>query len=189
MAAAVALPVGIILKKTLPLFAYDSVIALALGTWLAAILSFHTVKLGTPKELLASESSYGNKFHAYDSPGSDLEWSHEELEVRYDALCKLPAVDRFEVKPSDSHGMRIKAALTKTLSSLPERNATELSRFVDATLRAFEEGSALVELVPSGSIWGAKDHSRALSRSQNRTVHLLVEADSCATDLWSNCRM
>ena len=189
MATGVALPVGIILKKTLPSFSYNSVIALALATWLAAILSFQTVELGTSKELLEPQSDHEDKYHAYDPPGADLEWSHEELKARYDALCKLPNVDRFEVKPSDSHGMRIKAALSQTVSSLVDRNATEMTRFVDATLRAFEDASVIVELVPSNSIWDGKEHSRALSRSQDGNVHLLVEADNGAPDLWSNCRM
>ncbi|KAF2638314.1 hypothetical protein P280DRAFT_551446 [Massarina eburnea CBS 473.64] len=40
---------GNVLKKVRPNFQYDNVIALAAGTWTAALLSFHTAKLGLPE--------------------------------------------------------------------------------------------------------------------------------------------
>ncbi|KAF1955380.1 hypothetical protein CC80DRAFT_93164 [Byssothecium circinans] len=40
---------GNVLKKVQPNFRYDNVIALAVSTWTAAVLSFHTAKLGLPE--------------------------------------------------------------------------------------------------------------------------------------------
>ena len=188
LAAAFALPVGILLKKALPLFAYASVIALALSTWLAAFLSFRTVELGTPVEQSKDQASHNEIYHAYDPPSADLRWSQEELKARYHILCGLPTLDRFEIKPSDSHGARIKEALSRTYDSLSQRNVLLFSKFVDGTLEAFEDGNALVELVPSGAIWDGQSSGRALSRCRDGILHLFVEADNGAKDIWSNSR-
>lgn len=49
MAVMIGLVLGIILKKVEPAFHYNFVIALAVGTWTAALLSFRTAKLGLPE--------------------------------------------------------------------------------------------------------------------------------------------
>ncbi|KAF2471083.1 uncharacterized protein BDR25DRAFT_342843 [Lindgomyces ingoldianus] len=49
MAVILGFVLGMVLKRVRPKFEYDNVIALGVATWTAAILSFHTAKLGLPE--------------------------------------------------------------------------------------------------------------------------------------------
>lgn len=59
--------VGNSLKKVYPNFKYDTVIALAVATWTAALLSFHTAKLGLP-EAFDIRMWISEKLESYNRP-------------------------------------------------------------------------------------------------------------------------
>ena len=194
-ACLVGIPLGIALKFVFPSFQYNQVIALATGTWTAAILSFRTAKLSTPRKRRSVMPSDKCKYRAYGGHGVDHEWSQSELEAIYDGICSEPSEMRFQIQARGQPGTEIKSLLLScgdhslsriALNAFP--NATELARRIVA---AWEFGTVTVEFAAVRSIVNPEAEVRAMYCFNGEKLHVLIASDAKnqPTNMSSNCRI
>lgn len=185
----VALPAGIALKKAFPDFMYTSVISLGFGTWLCAILSLWTAKIGMPKKV-ESPIELGRTFHAYTTPWSDPDWSQQELQTFYDNLSSVPAEARYQIDHSVHPGTEIKAILQnyredrRLVEAFPDA-----SHLVEWSIQAWENGNVTLELVPLSQL---DPGLRAISCATEGSLKIVIGARrglDKLIDVNSNCHI
>ncbi|KAI8933556.1 hypothetical protein NX059_009290 [Plenodomus lindquistii] len=140
IAVVLGLGIGSILTDLFSDFPYTNVIALAISTWTAALLSFGTAQLGLPDTLnirrwilktfrgspqtqsigvdnivgaAFQHRSSDHRYHAYNGGGADEEFSQSELEAFCDMIQAAPKESRYRVSPTSHPGERIIALLPK----------------------------------------------------------------------------
>ena len=198
VAVLVGLPVGFLLKKfnttsdgyaayydggpLYPVerdFPYNGVIALAFSTWVAAILSFRTAKIGLPKKAPLTDEKSHRVYHAYGGLGIDQQWSHSELEAIYEGITSKPRREKYTIPPNSQLAAEIKALLlsctSDNLSSVAVEafpRVTELSRNI---VSSWDSGLIAVELVSIHSVIPAEADIRALSFYTSGKLHILVD--------------
>ncbi|KAF2017560.1 glycosyltransferase family 4 protein [Aaosphaeria arxii CBS 175.79] len=133
-AVVVGFVLGVILKRVRPRFEYDNVIALAVSTWTAAFLSFHTAKLGLPEafdirlsisEILSQFRRHKKGFESTDTinirglPSQyKIHWSTNEKYHAYNGAGTDEAFSQSEL-----------AAFVDKLRSGPKENRFRVSPF------------------------------------------------------------
>lgn len=173
----VGLPLGFILEHEAPNFIYSDVVALATATWTVAILSLFAGKIiGKPEHHIAliTEGSYD----AYSGLGIDQSWSQPELKRFYHQLEELPKADRVLVQPHSAFGHQVSQLLDRCgdakLTNLAHRAFPDAKHLLGLSGKLFNEGKVKVNLI-SNEHFSKYDHSmRAVSRTGNTSVNLLV---------------
>jgi hypothetical protein len=179
-------------------FAYTDVVALAVATWLAAILSFRTAKVGLPKKLPLVQEKIDKKYHGYGGLGIDQKWSQSELGAFYRGVTNPNRTDqdRFIIPPDKHPGTEIKAMLmTCNAGNLPAISSDAFPNVSDLMAKIIDtwnRGNILLELTSMHSIVPAEADLRALSYFSQGRLHIIVEpdADHSNTDpmsISSNC--
>lgn len=183
----IALPLGIALKKSFPDFHYNSVIALATGTWTVAILSLWTAKIGMPKKV-QSPVELGKFFHAHTAPWADPEWSQQELQSFFESIRALPKDSRYKVDPSAFPGTEVRKLLIEGELDSRARDAfPNIEDLIDHTLKLWETKQVQIELVPMSSL---QTGVRAITCLENDHLTILVGAGRGANemiDISGNC--
>jgi glycosyltransferase involved in cell wall biosynthesis len=170
-AVCIGLPVGLVLKKTLPDFLYTGVITLALGTWTAALLCLWTSGIGIPK-IHKSAAPKTETYHAYNKPWADPEWSQTELRTMYAGLRTLTPESRHLVVPTQYPGLEVRRLLKASTAN--DALAMALPNWEDWTsyaIDAWENGKLEIQLIPLSAIGS---ETRAIScRSDDRVILLI----------------
>src|SRR6202035_1870247 len=90
-------------------------------------------------------------YHAVSGPGVDQAWSQHELRMQYESLLSLPDKLRSSVDPESYLGGQVKLLLrSSTSDKLPRlaRQAFPLAdSLIDQSIKAFEDGTCVIELV------------------------------------------
>jgi hypothetical protein len=178
-------------------FAYNGVIALGVATWLAAILSFKTAKLGMPKKAPLTDQKSDHHFHAYGGLGIDQKWSQSELEAFYEGVTNQK-ISRFVISPNDHPGTEIKSILLscneENLSSVALEAYPNVNDLVKKIINNWESSLISIELVSFQSVVPLEADLRAISLFAGGKLHILVEpgTDSRVVDqqrILSNCKV
>jgi hypothetical protein len=163
-------------------FAYNDVIALAVATWTAAILSFRTAKVGIPKKVPLADQKSHRTYHAYGGLGIDQQWSQSELEAFYEGINSGSRKQNFIIPPTEKAGTEIKALLLScdenSLSSIALEAFPIVSDMARRIVTAWDRGLISVELTSLRSVIPAEADVRAISFYTGGRLHILVEPDN-----------
>ncbi|KAK5000702.1 hypothetical protein LTR66_000493 [Elasticomyces elasticus] len=186
-AFAIGFPIGLALRKVYPHSPWNNVIALAVGTWTAALFSLHTAKLTNERRPRALPAGDPGLFHACSGLGGERHWSQSELEAFYNAICLEPSDVRSVISEDGSLGRKIRAILLSrdhdSLSKLAQKAFPEASDIIRQILCAWKQGSMSVELVRARALSNPEADLIALSRTLDGTLHLLVVLDPHAKEI------
>lgn len=186
---AVGLPLGISLKLCLPGFQYPQVIGLGASTWIVAILSLWTAKIGMPKKQ-GSLMERGRKFHAYTTPWDDPEWSQQELQGLYENLSRVSSGSRLFLTPKTHPGIEVKSLLLSQKGDPRVEEAfPKFDEIIATAVHAWERGNMTVELVSPGSLGPG---IRALSCSTESQLTIIVGVGRYLgkqVDIHANCQI
>ncbi|KAF2401635.1 glycosyl transferase [Trichodelitschia bisporula] len=196
-AVLLALPLGLILKKVNPGWAYNEVVALAVATWTAAVLSLFTAKITIPPKESLEEKKSQSVYHAYCGLGIDQQWSQSELEAFYVGITTLHE-KRFTISPHEHPGTEIKSLLLScnedTLSALALDAFPAVTDLARRVVLAWDRGLIVVELASMRAVIPAEADVRAISYYSGGRLHILVDPDSDNStedqpNIGSNCRV
>ena len=200
VAAVLGLVVGPVLHRTMPDFAYSSVIALGLGTWTVCLLSIRTADVGWPR--FKKEKPRGKTappFYSSSSIGAELEPSQAILAETFDTVSTLPAELRYRLNPSQHPGSEV-------INILKERSKNKISPILQAAFpsgdhliwqaaESWSAGETVVELVPTNSLIQHANKLRAISRIASNQLHVYVfvgqdlAGDEYVMDIRRNCKV
>jgi glycosyltransferase involved in cell wall biosynthesis len=185
----VGLPVGIALKVSFPSFLYSQTIGLGVATWIVAILSLFSAKMGMPHKV-DSPVELGRTFHAFTTPWADPEWSQQELQSYFENISLLPADSRFKVDPAVHPGIEIKNVILSRRQELRIEEAFPNSKeIIDQALASWENGNIHLELVPHGSM-GPGIRALSCSTGDQLTVAISVRGlHDERLDISANCQI
>ncbi|RMZ67489.1 Glycosyl transferase family 1 [Pyrenophora seminiperda CCB06] len=205
--------VGNVLMGIYPKWLYGKIIALAVSTWTAALLSFRTAKLGTPeifdirlwileslpkmkwshssKKLGASElvvgSSVSEVYHAYNGAGIDAEFSQSELHACCNKLRAAPKENRYRVLPVGQPGDQITAILLScthdNLSRLAMQAYPNIPSMVHRIISDWKSDLIQVFIVPIRAVAEMTGDLRAISHSSDGRLTLYIASDGNGTSL------
>jgi hypothetical protein len=117
-------------------------------------------------------------YHAISAPGVNQEWSQHEIRIQYDSLLSLPDKLTSPIDPESYLGGQIKLVLKSCtpdkLSSLAKKAFPLADSLIDRSLRAFEDGAVIIELISFDHIRKADGIMRAISCGSNNAVRILV---------------
>lgn len=186
---AVGLPLGISLKSCLPEFQYAQVTGLGASTWIVAILSLWTAKIGMPKKQ-GSLMERGRTFHAYTKPWDDPEWSQQELQGLYENLSRVSSSSRLLLSPKTHPGIEVKGLL-RSRKGEPriEEAFPNFDEIIATAIHAWERGNLTLELVSPGSLGPG---IRALSCSTASQLSIIVGVGKYLgkqVDIHANCQI
>lgn len=183
MGVCLGLPVGFILRTLLPNFLYSDVIALGVGTWTVAILSLWAVQI-VGKTLDEPVTLAEKAYHAFYDPGPDPAWSQDEIRLNYDLIRSLPNDKHPLLDPESYQGQQMRLILSSAsveeLPDIAKHAFPSAARLLESSLRAFNDGKVVVELVSMKHL-NAEGHStRAISYITDDFVRVLVACDAGA---------
>ncbi|EON67197.1 hypothetical protein W97_06450 [Coniosporium apollinis CBS 100218] len=203
-AAAIALPLGLILKRVNSQWPYNGVVALAVATWIAALTSLYTARIGLPGKAKAAPAGPTKDFRAYHGVSVDQKWSQAELEAFHEGLLSVPREERFIVDAQNHPGTEIRAILLSchpdSLSNLALAAYPNAPHLVRKVVAAWEQGAIAVELTSMRSVVKPEADVRALTCYTEGRLHLFIASDSDETtsrdstgsdiqmNITSNCR-
>ncbi|KAJ9624552.1 hypothetical protein H2203_005287 [Taxawa tesnikishii (nom. ined.)] len=198
-AAVVGLVTGPVLHRAVPHFEYSSVIALAAGTWAAAITSLFTANIGWPSSKIDQKPldiEMPPIFSYSSSSGADF--SQRALSETWGSVCELPAEDRFTLNPSTHPGAEVMEALLSQVNANKPHLLRAAFRSSDQLLYRTEElwrnGEIVVELVPARHLLLSEHKMRAISRTADGRTHIMVFSGLHSTgrtlaDIRRNCKV
>lgn len=192
--------IGTLMQRFLPYFMYSSVIALACATWMSAILSIRTAKVGWPsfKKPKAVTKSTVGRFY-YSALGPDTGFSQRTLRETYEALCALEAEYRFKIDPNTHPGVEVMQILrAQSTAQHPEsvQNAfpSAISLVAEAT-SLWQSGNITIDLVPARHFLQQEQKLRAVSRVSDGQLHIMVlvgldlTGGEWVADIRRNCKV
>jgi hypothetical protein len=200
IAVTVGLPVGLVLHRLMPSFAYSSVIALGSATWTAAFLSLFTSDIGTPSfktEKSALKSMPVYFAHGTLGPRSGL--SQATLQEIFNSISALPSELRYRLNPATHPGIEVMDNLVgrqKINHSSIVRNAFRSGeQIIHQAAELWENGSTVIDLVPTRHLIRQEQKMRAISRTTGNLVHIFIfvgldlVGDEWVMDIRRNCKV
>ncbi|KAK2629471.1 hypothetical protein QTJ16_000291 [Diplocarpon rosae] len=167
VAIAVALPTGLVIRLLYPKFKYNIVIPLGVATWISAILSLKTAKIGIPRNRIPRDPSSGGMYRAYLGLGEDPHWSQNELANFYKTIkASLPAAVP-KTEANSLLGIEVRAILMSCseqyLSPLAAQAFPDANRLVGEISKKWNDGTIRLHLVQMKKFLPAEANFRALS--------------------------
>ncbi|KAJ5930600.1 Glycosyl transferase family 1 [Penicillium verhagenii] len=182
-------PVSISLKVCLPNFLYSEVIGLGVATWIAALLSFCSARLGMPPESV-SLVKLGKNLHAFTSPWAQISWSQQELQSLFDSILLLPEDDRYGLDPTAHPAIEIKSVLlSRTQEPWIEEGFPNSKSIFDNIISGWHKGEIYVELVSPRSL---RPGIQALSCSIGKQLMIFIGINGLhdqRLDISTNCKI
>ncbi|OQO03199.1 hypothetical protein B0A48_11454 [Cryoendolithus antarcticus] len=181
-------------------FTYSGVVALAVSTWMAAILSLRTADVGWGrfKKQKHEVKAAPSKFY-YSALGPDAGFSQRTLLETYDALCALPGEYRFKIDPKTHPGVEVMQILnTQAAAEKPEALYVAFpsaDRLVQEAASLWSSGNITIDLVPARHFLQQEQKIRAVSRLSDGHLHILVlvgldvSGDEWVADIRRNCKV
>lgn len=179
VALMVGLPLGLLIRALLPQFQYNTVVPLGVATWIAALLSVRTAKIGKPKSRVPVDPSAGRLYHAYLELGEDKYWSENELANFYANMSGPTLAPTDSTGANSLLGMEVRAILmscSEQLLSPPAAQAfPESSRLVGEISKKWNDGTIKLHLVQMQQYLPRDAKFKALSCfSPEEGLHILV---------------
>lgn len=198
---------GNILKQVRPKFHYNNVIALAVSTWTAAILTIWTAKFGIPGVANMAcgisyfwrsrergnpvdpgdtqsydEKSSSRTYHSYNGAGPEEEYSQSELKAFVEKLRTGPKAERYRVVPLGPAGNRITAQLLscthETLSPVVLQAFPAIPHLVQRIVFAWQNGLIEIIIVSMHLITDSSNKLRGISEFVEGRLSLFVASDA-----------
>ncbi|KAH0537525.1 hypothetical protein FGG08_005700 [Glutinoglossum americanum] len=199
IAVIIGLPVGLVMHHFQPLSAFNSVIALAIATWTAAILSLWTADIGIPRFSDDANAKTPPVFHSNGALGLYPELSQRALSELFGAFYALPAELRYRLDPRKYPGVEVMTILmcqsNACYSGLVLDAFPEAEQLVDRTAELWKNGKIVIDLVPARHPSQPEQAIRAVSRTMDDQLHVLVGVDldfvggRWAIDIHRNCKV
>jgi len=181
-------------------FPFSSVIGLGTATWLAAILSMRTAKIGWPSftQPKAVKKPTGGSFY-YSALGPDAGFSQRTLRETYDALSALESEYRFKIDPSTHPGVEVLQIL-KAQSTVQQPEMVQaafpstISLVAEAT-SLWQSGNITIDLVPARHFLQQEQKLRAVSCLSDGQLHIMVlvgldlTGGEWVADIRRNCKV
>ncbi|CAL3966239.1 unnamed protein product [Diplocarpon coronariae] len=179
IAIAVALPIGLVIRLLYPTFKYNIVIPLGVATWISALLSLRTAKIGTPKNLIPKDPSAGALYHAYLGLGEDPHWSQNELANFYAKLNASTQAPTASTGANSLLGIEVRAILMSCseqhLSPPAAQAFPDANRIVGEISKKWNDGTIRLQLVQMKKFLPATANFRALSCfASGGHLHILI---------------
>lgn len=178
VAVVVGLPIGFVIRRLAPLFAYNSVIALAVATWCAALLALQSAKIGLPTLKDSSPVTASAVFHSHGAIGSDFQPSQKELSDLFATITSLSSDACFRVGPLNHPGAEITSILQNSCkldcSKLVSAAFPERVSILQRTTELWRSGKLQVDLVPIEYMVQFGYRTRAISRLVDADLHIIV---------------
>jgi glycosyltransferase involved in cell wall biosynthesis len=181
-------------------FPYSSVIGLGTATWLSAILSIRTAKVGWPsfsKPKSVTKPSAGRFY--YSALGPDTGFSQRTLRETYDALSALESEYRFKIDPSTHPGVEVMQILkAQGAVQQPEIVQTAFPSSISLVAEAaslWQSGNITIDLVPARHFLQQEQKLRAVSRVCDGQLHIMVlvgldlTGGEWVADIRRNCKV
>jgi len=181
-------------------FPYSSVIGLGTATWLAALLSMRTAKVGWPTftKPKAVTKSTGGSFY-YSALGPDTGFSQRTLRETYDALSALESEYRFKIDPSTHPGVEVMQILrAQSTVQQPEMVQAAFPSAISLVAEAaslWQSGNITIDLVPARHFLQQEQKLRAVSRLSDGQLHIMVlvgldlTGGEWVADIRRNCKV
>ncbi|KKY22813.1 putative glycosyl group 1 family protein [Phaeomoniella chlamydospora] len=189
VAAIVGLPIGIALHMCLPHFPFSGVIALSIGTWIAAIHSIWMSNIGWPifsRYTSSNESDYKDDVNPRDKPvfycSSGLDpcpvTSQENLSKLFESVRALPADLRYTLDPSLYPGVRVMEIFryqsNLRRSDILQHAFPSADQMLQKSCELWRNGEIAIELVSAREFPQPEQKIRALSCKSGDRLHIFV---------------
>ncbi|KAF2458193.1 hypothetical protein BDY21DRAFT_420854 [Lineolata rhizophorae] len=196
VATVVGFPLGVVLKLELPSFTWNMVIPLATATWIAAILTLRTARIGLPKFIKPHKAAVLKTFHAYGPGSTEHQWSQAELEAFYDALQSDTKGDELNISPEQHPGVEVRAILMAsnhhTLSPLALKAFPQAPEMIHSIIDAWRNGLVSIDLVNLSPTIKPEAGIRAISCLCEGHLHIYIASDpeptNFRTSISNHCR-
>ncbi|KAH8586586.1 glycosyl transferase [Bisporella sp. PMI_857] len=210
MAFIIGLPTGIALHIGLPHFPFSGVIALAVGTWIAAIYSMWLSKIGWPSLFTStstddtqSKDNAAARYMPVSYSVSALEpypeISQATLSQIFESIYAIPAEQRYMLDPSQHLGARVMDLLLSESKSrkleILQDAFSSAEQLVQQTRDLWGTGKTVVELISAGVLPQQEQGIRTIYRKSGDRLHIFIILDhDQAGDEWTlniqqNCRI
>jgi hypothetical protein len=200
IAVVVGLPVGIALHRVFPSFAFSSVIGLGSATWTAALLCLLSSQ--SVISIFKNEKSsipISPIFRSHGTLGTCSGLSQATLQEIFNSICALPAELRYCLDPSNHPGLEV----MENLLGQQKANKSKLIRsafksgeqLVHKTAELWENGSTIIDLVPTRHLIRQEQKMRAISRNIGGLLHVFIfvgldlVGDEWVMDVRRNCKV
>jgi hypothetical protein len=202
VAVVAGLTVGLLLHRIQPRFSFNSVIALAVATWIAAIFSAWTAHLGNPRpKSYDTGISTTNKVHASTGLNYGYQPSQNELVETVETICALPEELRYRLDPFTHPGVEVVRILTSHEHNNSNHSMLVHTAFLnsdDMVRKAAElwvKGEIIVDLVPMRHLLQADYKTRSVTCVDGNRLHVFVflgldlVGDQWVMDIRRNCQV
>lgn len=181
LAIGVALPLGLVIKGLHPRFRYNTIIPLATATWIAALLSIRTAKIGMPKKPANDDPGNQGLFHAYSGLGEDQHWSQSELANFFNSISATTLGVTTSTEANSLLGIEVRAILMSCsqqhLSQPAAKAFPDSYSLVGEISKKWNDGTIKLQLVSMQRYIPSKANIRALSCfSSDGSLHILVNS-------------
>ncbi len=175
----ISFPLGLVIRGLYPDFQYSTVLPLALATWLAALLSLRTAKIGMPKNRITTDPTSRGIFHAYLGLGEDQHYSQSELGHFFDAISATTLAPTASTEANSLLGIEVRAILMSCseqhLSPQAAAAFPDAYRLVGEISKKWNDGTIKLHLVSMQRHLPQEANLRALSCfTSNGSLHILV---------------
>lgn len=179
LAIGVALPLGMSLRNIFPDFSYNTVIPLGTATWIAALLSIRTAKIGVPRKPVNRDPGHQGLFHAYSGLGEDQHWSQHELANFFNNVSATTLGLTASTEANSLLGIEVRAILMSCsqqhLSQPAAKAFPDSYSLVGDISKKWNDGTIKLQLVSMQRYVPSKANIRALSCfSSDGSLHILV---------------
>jgi glycosyltransferase involved in cell wall biosynthesis len=210
VASIIGLPAGIVLHVYLPQFAFSGVIALAGGTWIAALHSMWLSKIGLPRFFSSKIADDADDLDGIDDKDNMVSYSSSSLEPypelsqatlskTFESICALPTDLRYKLDPTLHPGHRIMETLLfqnqSRKSEILQSAFPAAEQLVNRAAELWRNGDTVIELVSARHFPQEGQKLRTVNRNSGDRVHIfiilgldLVE-DAWTIDIHRNCRI
>lgn len=171
------LTTGLLLHGLWPGFAYNSVIALAVATWTAALLSLWTSKIRLPSFKDDTEVKTPPVFHSTSALGPHPQLTQKALSEIFESMCALPEEFRFRLDPLTHPGVEVLEILKSRgnqFNSVVQAAFRSADKLVHGTAELWETGETIVDLVPERHLIQQEQKMRSISRTAGSRLHIFI---------------
>jgi hypothetical protein len=178
IASVIGLLVGLILNHFQFEFPFNNVIALAVATWTAALLSLRRAHLGAPRAKYDTVIKTTPVVHSSTALGPRAQLSQKALSDIVDTIYTLPAEFRHTLDPFTHPGVEVMTILMSRSKSpnpkLVQAAFPSAEQLIYRTAELWKNGDTVVELVPRRHILQQEQNMRSITRTISDRVHIFV---------------
>ncbi|KAI5367114.1 hypothetical protein Slin14017_G021500 [Septoria linicola] len=171
--------VGCSLRIHVPEFVFGAVSGLATSTWLAAILSWRTAKVGWPRPFATKvEESGEEELYTFSSVGSWPLFSQRTLAEMYHDLQNLPGEERARIDPKSGVGAQAMQIILRNIGT--PKSATIAAAFPKAdqilnlSMMSWNQNGLSLDLVSTKHITRDQKKLRSLVKVTREHTHLIL---------------